>query len=253
VVAEVDATHDSEARYPLNGCHPNTREEILHLILEWVREPDSPLYWLRGSAGTGKTTIAQTIAEKTSADGSLACSFFFSRNDPKRSVPTYLFLSIAFGLTSSIRPLGNVISEVIKSRPNVLKSSLETQLRELIVKQCRYIASSKGRESLPRLVVIDGIDECQGSKEQKRVLSIITSALTEAEGLPLRSLICSRPEPAIQEVLDSHIVGRLLKYAELEDSYLTRRDIEIYLLMSSQGFMRNVEIRPSNSPLPGHR
>ncbi|KAF9262124.1 hypothetical protein L218DRAFT_960528 [Marasmius fiardii PR-910] len=41
VIAEVDATHDSEARYPLNGCHPNTREEILHLILEWVREPDS--------------------------------------------------------------------------------------------------------------------------------------------------------------------------------------------------------------------
>ena len=54
----------------------------------WTRDFDKPpVYWLNGLAGTGKTTIAKTIAERTFADGRLGASFFCSRDfDDRRNL-----------------------------------------------------------------------------------------------------------------------------------------------------------------------
>ena len=59
-----------------NGCLRGTRAAILDKIELWTRDFDEPpVYWLNGLAGTGKSTIAQTIAERVSADGQLGASF----------------------------------------------------------------------------------------------------------------------------------------------------------------------------------
>ena len=48
-------------------------------IESWSKDFNlSPVYWLNGFAGTGKSTIAQTIAERVFADGRLGTSFFCS-------------------------------------------------------------------------------------------------------------------------------------------------------------------------------
>ena len=52
------------------GCLSGTREAILDKIESWTKDfDDPPVYWLNGLAGTGKSTIAQTIAEHLFADG----------------------------------------------------------------------------------------------------------------------------------------------------------------------------------------
>jgi len=72
--------HDSNERFPQPKCHPSTRERILQRLLDWV-ESDSPerILWLSGSAGTGKSAIAQTISERCKRNGCLAATFFFFR------------------------------------------------------------------------------------------------------------------------------------------------------------------------------
>lgn len=45
-------------------CLPNTRTELLQHIRDWARSADGkPIFWLSGMAGTGKSTIARTIAQ----------------------------------------------------------------------------------------------------------------------------------------------------------------------------------------------
>src|SRR6202789_2971602 len=82
-----------------DGCLKGTRKEVLLQIEEWlVNEQDRQIFWLNGLAGTGKSTIAQTFAEISFADGKLGAGFFCSRESGGRSDLKAIFLTIAFQL-----------------------------------------------------------------------------------------------------------------------------------------------------------
>ncbi|KAF9043274.1 hypothetical protein BJ165DRAFT_1390895, partial [Panaeolus papilionaceus] len=84
------AAYNSKERFDPPKCHENTRIGILNMIRSWANrlaatenvdlQADTPrLTWLYGSAGAGKSAIAQTTSEELSLLGNLAASFFFSR------------------------------------------------------------------------------------------------------------------------------------------------------------------------------
>ncbi|KAF9255165.1 hypothetical protein L218DRAFT_837382, partial [Marasmius fiardii PR-910] len=231
VIADVGAMHNSEVRYPPPKCHADTRKEIRQQLMSKINSHTrSRVYWLSGSAGVGKSAVAQTICEDCERDGKLIASFFFSRNHIKRNVPTYLFLTIAYGLVTSIPKLHDFVSHVIKSNPAILHTSLEHQFMELIIKPCMSLGGQGSEwDSQPCLVVIDGLDECNGGELQARVLSIIANALRNIAGLPLQFLICSRPEPAIKELFDSKIFHPHLQCYFLHNDSLSRQDIKTFL------------------------
>ena len=61
------------------GCLKGTHGAALDEIELWTRDFNrAPVYWLNGLAGNGKSTIAQTIAERVFASGQLGGSFFCS-------------------------------------------------------------------------------------------------------------------------------------------------------------------------------
>jgi hypothetical protein len=64
------------------------------------------------------------------------------------------------------------------------------------------VGCDKGWEELPRLIIIDGLDECQDSKIQKQLIETIIEPFTTEEQFPLQFLICSCPEPVICETFD---------------------------------------------------
>ncbi|KAG4427607.1 hypothetical protein IFR05_016910, partial [Cadophora sp. M221] len=75
-----EAPFNSYIRQQESTCHPDTRVGLLQEIYDWCDGHDKRcIFWLNGLAGTGKSTIARTIARRYSEQGHLGASFFFSR------------------------------------------------------------------------------------------------------------------------------------------------------------------------------
>ncbi|KAG7091345.1 hypothetical protein E1B28_010387 [Marasmius oreades] len=187
------ALHDSEARYPQPNVLAGTREEILQRLSHWIEDPfkQNRVYWINGAAGVGKSAIAQALSEKYIQAGQLAAAFFFSRNDVTRDKLEPFVATIAHqlatcdGLKSLIAPL---IDHTIHSTPGLLYKKWETQFRRLIEEPCAQV-DPRHWSQLPRLVVVDGVDECIEVTSQKRLLQLIQHATPT---LPLDFLIFSR-------------------------------------------------------------
>ncbi|KAK0263178.1 hypothetical protein LTR35_017571 [Friedmanniomyces endolithicus] len=66
------ATYDSSAEGDLPRCLQGTQTELLERIGNWTTDTTGKhIFWLCGKAGTGKSTIARTIAQRLDEDGLL--------------------------------------------------------------------------------------------------------------------------------------------------------------------------------------
>ncbi|KAI3609885.1 nwd2 [Moniliophthora roreri] len=232
-IKDVGATHNSEMRYPPPKCHPGTRQEVLKMIHRWVYSPawSDRIFWLYGPAGAGKSAIAQTIAELCQKEGSLVSTFFFSRGDPKRNNARSLVLTITHALTTSIPELRPLIEQALRSNPTILQATLEKQFQKLIVEPWRAVDLGKLHDC-PWLIIIDGLDECNGHQEQQHILFILATILPE--NILLRVLICSRPEPPIREAFNIDNFRPYLHRVTLDDTFSPGRDISTFLIKEFQ-------------------
>src|SRR5947209_8791466 len=81
-------------------CLKDTRIDVLNQISGWADGSDERcIFWLNGMAGTGKSTIARTIAREYYNQKRLGASFFFSRGTEDRShagkFPTTIAVQLA--------------------------------------------------------------------------------------------------------------------------------------------------------------
>ncbi|KAG7093048.1 hypothetical protein E1B28_009342 [Marasmius oreades] len=189
------ALHDAKARYPQPNVLHGTREEIIGKLSSWCEDDSksSRVYWVNGAAGVGKSAIAQALSEKYTQTGQLAAAFFFSRNDSSRDKLDPFVATIAHQLATckALKPLiAPPIDHVIRSTPGIQEKNWEDQFRMLIQEPCAQV-DPRYWAQLPRLVIIDGVDECIDMDSQKRLLRMIQNATPT---LPLDFLIFSRPE-----------------------------------------------------------
>ena len=110
------------------------------------------MVWLNGLAGTGKSTIAQTFAEITFADGMLGASFFCSQYYEDRSNLQAIFPTIAFQLACRYPHFWEVLVPILVASPGVGQESLCSQIKKLIV--CPFQETQ-----IVTLVIIDALDE----------------------------------------------------------------------------------------------
>ncbi|PPQ89614.1 hypothetical protein CVT25_012531 [Psilocybe cyanescens] len=228
----VGAFHNSAERYDPPKCHPNTRGIVLNKIMEWVRDAQKLFFfmWLYGPAGAGKSAIAQTIAETCYTQGLLAASFFFSRNITNRNNESLLITTIVYQLAISIPEIRERVGKVIELDPLLLSKSLEAQLQALIVEPFNEAALvGQHVTSRPRLVIIDGLDECGESKAQRYILDILLSSLQKLT-VPLFFLVASRPDPHIRDAFNQDLLNSLTTRIVLDDSYQPDTDIRTFLL-----------------------
>ena len=81
------------------GCLRGTRGDILLQLQHWLKdEQDHHIFWLNGLAGTGKSTISQTFAEVSFAEGKLGGGFFCLQDFEGRSNLQAIFPTLAFQL-----------------------------------------------------------------------------------------------------------------------------------------------------------
>ena len=173
------------------GCLKGTRIDILDEIELWTTDFDQPpVFWLNGSAGTGKSAIAQTIAERVSADGQLGASFFCSRDFKDRSDLRLIFPTIAVQLARRYHRFRSVFVPLVQSDPGIAYQSLYNQMNKLIVEPF---------EKLPirTVIVIDALDECKDEGPTSAILSVIAQFVGQLKHV--KFLLTGRPESRILE------------------------------------------------------
>ncbi|KAJ8080341.1 hypothetical protein PM082_017174 [Marasmius tenuissimus] len=288
-VAGVGATHTAEQQYERGECLEGTRVELREMIGEWgrAREQGSPLFWLTGTAGVGKTAIAMSAAKACEEEGLLVSSFFFFRSDPKRNNPSALWLSVAHGLVSTMPIVRPLIEHRISEDPKILEARLEEQFRELILnpfllpafqsswqRRLRgfflqalclilssvmlldvlwgfWVALSPAKPvQVPDIVIIDGLDECGGEAAQLRILNIIQNAVQRAPLFPLRFLICSRPEAWIREAFAVGPLREVSKVILLDDQFRPVEDIAKYYRHQFQEIVNDPKYEHVRFPSP---
>ncbi|EKM61733.1 uncharacterized protein PHACADRAFT_55983, partial [Phanerochaete carnosa HHB-10118-sp] len=152
------------------------------------------LFWLNGQPGSGKTTIARTVAARCYELGILGASFFCSRSVADCNNPSMIFTTIAFQLGLFFPPYRDQVSEVLRKDPLLVSSSVSRQFEELILQPLVHLRKSRDATPSfpPCVVLIDALDECQDPKATSAVLSTL---LKHADNLsPLRFFITSRPD-----------------------------------------------------------
>ena len=174
-----------------NGCLRGTRTAILDEIELWIRDFDRPpVYWLNGLAGTGKSTIAQTIAERTFADGRLGASFFCSRDFEDRRNLQSIFPTLAVQLARRYAEFRSTFIRLVHSDPEIVHESLYNQMKNLIVQPLV-------ESSISTVIVIDALDECKDEEPASAILSVLGQFVEEVPNI--KFFITGRPESRIRE------------------------------------------------------
>jgi hypothetical protein len=178
-----------------------------------------PVLWLHGPAGAGKSAIMRTFAERLANDKRLGGSFFFKRGHATRGNAQKLFATIAYQLALCVPQLKSRISQIIEDDPSLVGRLMSVQMQSLIVAPCL----SESNIQLP-VVLIDGLDECEGHLVQQEILRLIAQSMRKH--LPLKFLIASRPEPDIRKIFEDPLYKGLYHPFNVEQSF---EDIKKYL------------------------
>ena len=225
------------------GCLRGTRETVLSEIESWTRDFDKcPVFWLNGLAGTGKSTIAQTIAERVFAEGLLGASFFCSRDFEDRSNLRFIFPTLAFQLAHAYPNFRSHLVPLLQSDPDVVHESLYSQMEKLIVEPLRFTGVST-------VIVIDALDECTDDEPQSVILSVMGRLV---EKIPeVKFFITGRPEPRIKSGFRLELLRPLTDVFILHDvePSLINSDIRLFLRheLSELACRRNLDGWPSNN------
>ena len=204
---------------------------MINKIIDWANgEIDTFLLWLYGPAGAGKTAIARRIAEIFAGHGLLLASFLFFRSDPKRNSMKPLVANIAYRATSVIPGFREPINTVIEADPLILSYSIEMQLKKLLFEPLRFLVDQGyfSNHLFPRLIVIDGLDECLDTNSQTNLIQLLSSSVAQYQ-LPLKFLLVSRPESHIKSAVAIASEESTISHLELNNDFLPDEDIRRFL------------------------
>lgn len=197
--------------------------------MEWFNSPtEKPIFWLCGMAGTGKSTVARTIAHDLAEQQRLTASFFFSRGRGDRSHAGKLLTTIALQMAAFSPALKYGIYEAVTEHDNILHQSMRDQWTKLIHQPLSKWKSNPG-PPLILPVVIDALDECERPDD----VGLLLRLLAEAKALKfvqLRVLVTSRPDIPINLGF-ANISGAIHEDFVLHDiaPSLVRHDIRVFL------------------------
>ena len=164
--------------------------EELRRIEEWETDyTDKRIHWLNGLAGYGKSTIALTLAERSSKKEKLGTSFFCSRDFENRRNICLIFPTLAYQLAYRYTEFKTALNQIIELNPNIGHTLPSTQLESLLVQPLKSMG-------LHTTIVIDALDECKEDQSASVILSLLGKHIDE---MPfVKFFITGRPEPQIR-------------------------------------------------------
>ncbi len=190
---------------------------------------------MKGPAGVGKSAVAQTCAEKLKDMEHLGAAFFFSIGGQDK--PEKFFPSIAYQLSTIHPPYYDLIDSKIHRDKTLVNKSMSSQFRYLIDEPLRELVSQGKGIGRQIVVIIDGLDECEGADAQSEIIRIIASAVSN-NPLPLHWAFFSRPEPHIEAAFTEATVAPHCHNTILPISRDADKEIELYLRAGFENILR---------------
>jgi hypothetical protein len=187
------ASFDSHNEEHNARCLPNTRTELLDEITRWANNKDGKsIFWLSGMAGTGKSTIARTVAQTFSNRGQLGASFFFKKGEGERGNASRFFTTMAIDLVAQEPGMLPGIRKALNEDSAISQRVLKDQFEKLIFQPLLEMQQACSQASA-RIVVIDALDECEQEQDIRTILQLLART-KDIRLMPLRIVVTSRPE-----------------------------------------------------------
>jgi hypothetical protein len=146
-------------------------------------------------AGTGKSTIARTIARRYFDRKRLGASFFFSRGGGDVGHAGKFFTSFAVQLAHNAPPLQRCISKAVTERSDIANQSLRDQWRQLVLRPLSRLDGSSSPSSY--VLIVDALDECDSEDDIRMILQLLAKARS-LKTVRLRVFLTSRPDIPIR-------------------------------------------------------
>lgn len=208
-------------------CTHGTRAKLLRMIRDWIERfilQDKQLLWVKGVAGSGKSTVAATVETEFAVYRQLGGAFYFSRNNHDRN--KRVVLELARQLSYWNRGLLRVqIAQAVKDTSSISHLTLAEQFNKLI----RQPLESLPATAPPLVFVLDAMDEANEDVAAK-LLELIGTAHARLPN-PVKFLITSRVEPHLQVELEyESMASTVEQYAlDAEEMAVVKRDIAAFL------------------------
>ncbi|KAF8312379.1 WD40 repeat-like protein [Clavulina sp. PMI_390] len=241
----VTTLHDGNKQ----GCLPGTRTAILDALQGWgagasacvVQNPhshtptenilrlvDTRVLWLQGVAGSGKSSIAVSVAKFFELTRMYMAYYRFETAKQTQLKPSNLFTTIALQLAAQDPGLERTLLESVRAATFLERKSQDPaeQLKLFLMPLFAWISDNFHRV----IIIIDALDESGSQAERKKVLEPLAIL---ADLLPpgVHILITTRPESDIQRALKAPLQLQHATQLFMHDlpNKLTKQDIYQYI------------------------
>jgi hypothetical protein len=227
-------------------CTDGTRVKILEDITKWANDRSlaSPrVFWLTGQAGSGKTTIAYTIAKQFEEVGDanhhtvLGGNFLCSRQFQETQVQSRILPTIAYQLAHKCKSYAKALHVVDKF--DAVNHDISSQMKGLLVEP--WLSKAKplpGHPELPLyLIVIDALDEIEDGGGSAFLHDLLI-AINKDDLTGLKFLVTSRSDPKVAKLCESFASEAVCRLQDvpIEEA---KSDIEKYLKTQLPELARN--------------
>ena len=212
-------------------CTAGTRVKMLEDITKWANDRSlaSPrVFWLTGHAGSGKTTIAYTIAKRFEIDNTnqhtvLGGNFLCSRRFEETQSQFRILPTIAYQLAHKCKSYANALH--IADKFDAVDHGVSTQIKDLLVKPWQLSEAVRDSES-SYLIIIDAVDEL--IKGGSAFLGDLLISINKYDLRRFKFLVTSRTDPKIAALFESFASVAVCRLQDVPFEE-AKSDIETYL------------------------
>ena len=215
-------------------CTGGTRVKILEDITKWANDRSlaSPrVFWLTGQAGSGKTTIAYTIAKLFEESGNtkqhtvLGGNFFCSRQFQETQAQTRIIPTIAYQLAHKCESYANALH--VADKFDTVNHDVSSQMNGLLIGPWQQSEATPQPELPPYLILIDALDEIKGDGGSAFLRNLLI-AINEYDLRGFKFLVTSRSDPKVAALCESFASEAVCRLQDvpIEEA---KSDIKTYL------------------------
>jgi hypothetical protein len=188
-----------------------TRKLLLEHIATWAGTPldnnnrsnDSApknIFWLYGSPGLGKTSVANSLCHRLHENRNLGGSFFCRRDDPVLCDPNRVLPTLLYKLAWMWSPYRDAVVQALRADPNLNPDWTGCTLL------LERLYSLQDQPQTPLVLVIDALDESGDSRTRARLLRYCSDIGARVDWL--KFIVTSRPEHDISSFFQKlNVIG----------------------------------------------